>query len=221
MAAAHEAGIVHRVKPANVMVTAGGRGARTARGRAARGRIKVLDFGIVKLMPGHDGPGDRSGGEQVQQVGGTESAVAKLTELGGRLGTRAYMAPEQLLDEPVYKRADVFAFGILVYEMLTGQRPFRGLNPITLADDILHGDPRSVRESERPPKTPSWAGARRRGRKSPTGLTGGSSTSWARGASARSGSPVTRRPPSAGSSSSATRRSGCARCSARSRSFAC
>ena len=123
MAAAHDAGIVHRdLKPANVMVTGA---------PATPVRIKVLDFGIAKPTP---------------DPGWSGTTVSQFTEPGTRPGTPAYMAPEQLLGEPVDQRADVFAYGILVYEMLTGQRPFRSHNPAVLADEILHSDPRSVRE---------------------------------------------------------------------------
>src|SRR5437762_13055089 len=93
LVAAHERGVVHRdLKPANVMVT-------------REGRVKVLDFGLAKLVH-HD-------------LDHTQAATvpSPISEVGQTIGTVSYMAPEQLRGEPVDVRADVFAFGILVYEL--------------------------------------------------------------------------------------------------------
>ncbi|MEM7351475.1 MAG: protein kinase [Acidobacteriota bacterium] len=145
MAAAHRAGIVHRdLKPANVMVTIGH---HETPGRAARGRIKVLDFGIAKLISDRSAESieshDRNAMGDDQD---RDATLSRLTEGGPQPGTPAYMAPEQLLGEPVDSRADIFAFGILVYEMLTARRPFRGPTQLALVDEILHLDPEPVRQ---------------------------------------------------------------------------
>ena len=103
MARAHEAGIVHRdLKPANVMVTSDG--------------VKVLDFGLAKLT---ETPFSHP---EAQTLAQEES---ELTEERAVLGTVGWMSPEQTSGEPVDARSDVFAFGVLMYEMLTGQHPFR------------------------------------------------------------------------------------------------
>lgn len=102
LAAAHREGIVHRdVKPGNVMMT-------------PEGLVKVLDFGLAKPVAG--------GGEPNQGV----TATTPLTQMGVAIGTLSYMSPEQALGEDVDARSDVFSFGIVLYEMFTGQAPFGG-----------------------------------------------------------------------------------------------
>jgi serine/threonine protein kinase len=122
--AAHRKGVVHRdLKPANVMVT-------------HDGRVKVLDFGLAKLVS--DASGLRSGD--------TATGAAPLSSAGEVLGTVPYMAPEQLFGEEVDARTDLFAFGILVFEMLAGRRPFAGKTFWELSNAIVHGAPPPLRE---------------------------------------------------------------------------
>jgi Tol biopolymer transport system component len=100
LAAAHEQAIVHRdLKPENIFVT-------------RNGRLKILDFGLAKLQRG----------EQVETVTG---ATASGTHAGHVLGTVGYMSPEQVRGEPADQRSDIFSFGIILYEMLSGTRAFK------------------------------------------------------------------------------------------------
>ena len=130
LAVAHGAGIVHRdLKPANVMVTQGSDGDPAT--RAGRGRTKLLDFGIAKLQEGFDENTRRD---------------STLTREGAAPGTMAYMSPEQALGEPVDQRSDIFSLGVLLYEMLTGCRPFQGETMPALARQLIFADPKSPRQ---------------------------------------------------------------------------
>jgi serine/threonine protein kinase len=112
--AAHEQGVIHRdLKPANIKVR-------------GDGTVKVLDFGLAKILEA--GGTSRAGGAGTEDVtqSPTITSLAMMTGAGMILGTAAYMSPEQARGRVVDKRSDVWAFGCVLYEMLTGKRAFPG-----------------------------------------------------------------------------------------------
>jgi tetratricopeptide (TPR) repeat protein len=126
VAAAHQRGIVHRdLKPANVMVT-------------GDGRVKVLDFGLAKLR------------DDAAAVAGLSVMPTKpITGEGRIIGTVAYMAPEQADGKPVDARSDIFSLGVLLFEMATGEKPFKGDTSLSILSSIIKDTPASVTDLNR------------------------------------------------------------------------
>ena len=120
LATAHKAGIVHRdLKPDNILLT-------------SQGNVKVLDFGLAKLQP---------------SVTSDAPKLTTMTEQGVVTGTAPYMSPEQAQGEPVDARSDIFSFGAVLYELLSGRRAFRGETMGATLAAVIAFDPPPLKEA--------------------------------------------------------------------------
>ena len=130
LAKAHAAGIVHRdIKPSNIMVT-------------EDGAVKILDFGVAKLVQTSHGEAAADGSAATRTV----TADGPRTQEGSIVGTVAYMSPEQAAGQTVDGRSDIFSFGAVLYEMVTGVRAFVGNSTVSTLAAVLSGEPKPPSE---------------------------------------------------------------------------
>jgi serine/threonine protein kinase len=126
LAAAHAKGVIHRdLKPGNIIITRNG--------------VKVLDFGLAKLS------NEKSSGDSAANI---ETVTEPITRAGAILGTLYYMAPEQVEGKEADERSDIFSFGVVFYEMITGQRPFSGDTQAAVLAALLKDQPPPMSQSQ-------------------------------------------------------------------------